>query len=68
MVSHGPADRATDRRYERIVEFTLADGSAGGLISICATDDGSVRIGVYRCDGSVVVDVGTGATLAKVTP
>lgn len=49
------ADRyVSERRAERIIEFSYPDGS-GGLISFRHTPDGVPLVEVYRTDGAIRV-------------
>lgn len=43
---------------ERIIEFSGNNTNQGGLISLSFTDDGKVRVDVYRQGSDVVVNVG----------
>lgn len=45
------ADRYTDRKRERIVEFE------GGLISFIKMDDGTLHVSLYQLDPNVIVAV-----------
>lgn len=43
---------------ERIIEFSGNNTNQGGLISFSFTDDGKMRVDVYRQGADVVVNVG----------
>lgn len=50
------ADAYAHRPDEKIIEFSSPNG--GGLIAFRVTDDGRLRVDVYRADPSVDVVVG----------